>query len=296
MHPSPCFLCLYIPVGEEESSAVCIETVVRAYSRRTGKCSDLGHIFQLDMHSCKLWLECCGDKHHTLVLRKKKAVLSMSWPGCLLLRAYQWWCLLLTPQSPPSPSWASAIWRPIEHCQLLSVPRTEVMEKWACSGHQLMCNAFQFQIHSVCTHLQVKIEIDWGSTLLTGGCWINWLWKTCITFGDVSLILIISFHCQDAWYSKYIFSDMLALLLLVLVQTSWSQFHEHPRPITATAGDGQHVKLGQWHQAKNNYNNADLSELQVSYISSANNIHWVSNLIKLLYPSIGVTIIIYQLC
>ena len=25
MHPFPCFLCLYIPVGEEESSAVCIE-------------------------------------------------------------------------------------------------------------------------------------------------------------------------------------------------------------------------------------------------------------------------------
>ena len=46
------------------------------------------------------------------------------------------------------------------------------------------------------------------------------------------------------------FSEMLALLLLVLVQTSWSQFQEHPRPITATAGDGQPVKLGQWHQAK----------------------------------------------
>ena len=43
---------------------------------------------------------------------------------------------------------------------------------------------------------------------------------------------------------------MLALLLLVLVQTSWSQFQEHPRPITATAGDGQPVKLGQWHQGK----------------------------------------------
>jgi len=37
---------------------------------------------------------------------------------------------------------------------------------------------------------------------------------------------------------------MLALLLLVLVQCSWSQFQEHPRPITATAGDGQPVKLG----------------------------------------------------
>ena len=151
MHPSPCSWCLYIPVGEEESSAVCIETVVSAYSRRTGKCSDLGHVFQLDLHSCKLRLKCCGDKHHTLVLGKKKAaVLSMSWPGCLLLSAYQWWCLLLTPQSPPSPSWASAIWRPIEHSQLLSVPKTEVMEKWACSGHQLMCNTFQFQIRSEC--------------------------------------------------------------------------------------------------------------------------------------------------
>ena len=151
MHPFPCFLCLYIPVGEEESSSVCIETVVRAYSRRTGKWSDLGHVFQIDLHSCKLWLECCGDKHQELVLRKKKAaVLFMSWPGRLLLSAYQWWCLLLTPQSPPSPSWASAIWRPIEHCQLLSVPRTEVMEKWACSGHQLMCNTFQFLIRSEC--------------------------------------------------------------------------------------------------------------------------------------------------
>ena len=151
-------ICIHLPV-----SCVCIFLLVRrkavlsvlrslvsAYSRRKGKCSDLGHVFQLELHSCKLWLGCCGDKHHTLVLRKKKAVLSMSWPGCLLPSAYQWWCLLLTPQSPPSPSWASAIWRPIEHCQLLSVPRTEVMEKWACSGHQLMCNTFQFQIHSVC--------------------------------------------------------------------------------------------------------------------------------------------------
>ena len=127
-----------------------LRSLLCAYSRRTGKCSDLGHVFQLDLHSCKLWLECCGDKHQTLVLRKKKAVLFMSWPCCLLLSAYQWWCLLLTPQSPPSPSWASAIWRPIENCQLLSVPRTEVMEKWACSGHQLICNTFHIQIHSVC--------------------------------------------------------------------------------------------------------------------------------------------------
>ena len=43
--------------------------------------------------------------------------------------------------------------------------------------------------------------------------------------------------------------------------------------VTVTAGDGQPVKLGQWHQAKNNYDNADLSELQISYISYANNIH-----------------------
>ena len=66
--------------------------------------------------------------------------------------------------------------------------------------------------------------------------------------------------------------------------------------VTATAGDGQPVKLGQWHQGKNNYDNADLSELQISYISYANNIHWVSNLIKLPYSSIIVTIIMNQLC
>ena len=100
------------------------------------------------------------------------------------------------------------------------------------------------------THLQVEIESVWGPTLLTGGCRINWLWKSCITFGDATLILVISFHCQDVWYSKYIFLEMLALLLLVLVQSSRSQFHEQPRPITATAGDGQPVKLGQWHQGK----------------------------------------------
>ena len=88
----------------------------------------------------------------------------MSWPGRLLPSACQWWCLLLTPQSPPSPSWASAIWRPIEHCQLLSVPRTEVTEKWSCSGHQLMCNTFHIQIHSVCmlhiSKLKLKVIED----------------------------------------------------------------------------------------------------------------------------------------
>ena len=116
----------------------------------------------------------------------------MSWPGCLLLSAYQWWCLLLTPQSPPSPSWASAIWRPIEHCQLLSVPRTEVMEKWACSGHQLMCNTFQFQIHSVC-----YTSPSWNWNWLRINITDRWMLDQLVvkklhylTFGDASLILV----------------------------------------------------------------------------------------------------------
>ena len=42
--------------------------------------------------------------------------------------------------------------------------------------------------------------------------------------------------------------------------------------VTAIAGDGQPVQLGQCHQGKN-YDHADLPELQISYTSYANNIH-----------------------